>query len=219
MKPDKAQISAALERFQAITKRHKKAASALDQARRDAEKLSEKIASLGEPSYRNQKALSELSMAREQLRHCENEIRRLEVELAAVYKNDLSPSVSETGNLCATILQSAFRRRVETIAASVRPYCQSEEDAVQLAHNTAACFSASQQINRLTGLRHLTDPNMQARVVRELEAILTEALKPKPLLQQFLPFNAGQVTQKPQPVETEISTAVPSAGSSNSGKL
>jgi hypothetical protein len=173
------EISPLLERIQKAIRRGAKAAKDLAEAQRDLAQLQQKIDEIGEVDYRDDAKIALLSASRTKSELCTAAIARLQEKLDGDAAENAA-LLNQGCNLAQRVLEPILDRRRETIAAVVRPFCDSDSTAIYIAQQTSSYFSAYGAIAGFSIRASQAGNSDPKRILGELariEEVLKEAAK------------------------------------------
>lgn len=145
--PKKSEITPFLDDLRQRLKIVETAQANVGQIRADALSLETEIEKLGEPDYRDDKAITKLTHTQIKFKSCEKALAAAEVKLgdAVIGLSELIPA---GGEMAALLLQDVYRNRIDGITASLAVFCATKERAKQLAEQTDSAMIARGAIAR-----------------------------------------------------------------------
>ena len=183
------EISTLLEKIQKQIRSSARIAKDLAEAQKDSVQLQQTIDSIGELSYKDDARISLIPTVRIKHELCEKTIARLQEKIEADNVESIA-LLTQGGNLAAALLMPILDRRRETITASMRPFCRSDEMAVGMAQKADSYASAYGAIAGFSMRASHANRAGTGRIMEglaQVEAVLKEALKGKSAdLMQFL---------------------------------
>ena len=197
MKPSKSEITEYLKRLHKARLPHIKAAKELEDAIACAAETDDIIKKIGEPDFRDDAAIQRLSSARMKRDLCAKAIERIQSKNTGAFEAQ-SPCVKvvlEGAQLVIFLLQDVLSQRLRTISACLLPFSASKGAAESVATRTDAYQHALFGLRPFTlmnGVHYIALSAVPADTFKstcdQIEAVLTEAIKDSPDINQFLPF-------------------------------
>ncbi len=190
----KSDIEASLAALQKTASRLKTLGSELNDAQRDRNQLKAAVVEIGEPSYKDDAAILRLSTANKKIELCERTIARLSDQMAELIVGQANARIDECAPIVATLLEGELDRRRETIATVLVPFCESADEANEVAEQTSSYavgaakrrFFCSMTTNlHMNGIASLPEVS---EALAKIEAVLTGYLKDSANLQKFIAF-------------------------------
>jgi hypothetical protein len=201
------EITPPLEKIQKVIRSSERTARDLAKAQRDADQLQQTIDGIGEPKYTDDAKIALLDATCRKLDLCRKAIAKMEERLDEDAEERIA-LVTQGGYLAQRVLTPILDRRRETIAAIVRPFCQSDYESVCIAQQTssyAAAFGAIAGFSDRASQARYQTPQRILELLVLVATVLKEALKGDGGdLMQFL-------VESPTAPAASAETATPSA--------
>ena len=211
MKISNKEIQSQLDNLRKITNRFKAKQTELAELGAAAKKLRATITWIGEPEWTDDAGITALSSSQMKLSLIEKKIAKTENEIAAQAEGECFELCRTIGGFTQKVLQPAYDLQLETATAVLQPFFSDRAKAAGMAIRTDACQTAwakmcafSQIENRVRNAGGLNAKVMFESFV-QIQVILTEALKDRPNLQEFIRFEP--LAEEPAAPEESVPAA------------
>ncbi len=192
--PTHNEILSFMDRLKATIKLHTARSADIEAANTAKAGFTATLAKLGLPHYADDDAIRKVSITQLKLSSCEEVLKKLTAELFDVTNVEVRRLVNEGGRLSGLVLEPVYEQILTDTAAVFRPFNSSLERARDIAEATDAVAGAREKfmqygyLHSIFGL-HDPTPKQAKEALAKIEAVLSEALKEKSNLQQFLSFD------------------------------
>ncbi len=175
-----------LEKIRACLRSIEQAEADLAQCNTDLGDLDRKIEKLSKPRYSDLKAIRELSVLKESRTLCLSTIDTIREAIARGY-TELDLAIRDCGlDAAKLVLRPVVENCLATITAAVRPFCDTEKRADELAKQTDAYRFANDVMTTVANPPIATLPDYQVIAAKRIITIFEEALKSGGDILQFL---------------------------------
>ncbi len=204
----RSEIQEQLDTVRKARKHFKKKLAEAEDMRAAARKLSETIAKIGEPDYKDDASIERLAVVKVKLELCEKALAKREDEIAIMSNGEAREVSAGIADFVENRFLEALHERSRAVAQIFMAFCRRKELAEELAYKTDAVLLPLMKMDGCKhGWRSARDSQDLTRVIvclGEMEEILIEALKDRPNLIKFIdvdittPAKGGNVAA-PQP--------------------
>lgn len=151
--PKKSEITPFLDNLRQRFKNVETAKVNVGEIRADCLRLETQIEKIGEPNYRDDKAITLLTHTQIKFKSCEKALTAAEVKLGAAVI-ELSELIPTGAEMAALILQDVYKNRIDSITSSIAVFCATNDRAKQLAEQTDSAITARSAISRFFQTRN-----------------------------------------------------------------
>ena len=162
----------------------------VDAARAAEERAQKTIREIGTPQLNDEAGMSRLAGAEKMLTVSRTELAAVEQKIREQFTSSTSPLLDQGGHLVRRVLQRCLEHRRAFVAARIRPFCRTEEEAIALASQTSAVAAWSHQITGYTELYKQLDETFSrerlASAIASIDAVLVASCRMESKVNDFL---------------------------------